>query len=75
MLDSDVLGERRYLVSIAYRMLGTVAEAEDAVQETYVRWYRLSETEREAIEVPRAWLTTAASRICLNVLGFGPPPS
>jgi RNA polymerase sigma-70 factor (ECF subfamily) len=67
-LDAEVLGERRHLVSLAFRMLGTVAEAEDAVQETYIRWYRLSQAERDAIEVPRAWLTRVASRVCLNVL-------
>ncbi|SDE08712.1 RNA polymerase sigma factor SigJ [Auraticoccus monumenti] len=67
-LQAEVLGERRHLVSLAFRMLGTVAEAEDAVQETYIRWYRMSEDERGAIEVPRAWLTRAASRVCLNVL-------
>ncbi|MBO1752497.1 RNA polymerase sigma factor SigJ [Actinotalea sp. BY-33] len=66
--QDDVLGERRHLVSLAFRMLGTVADAEDAVQETYIRWYRMSDQERAAIEVPRAWLTKAASRICLNVL-------
>ncbi|MGW5280459.1 RNA polymerase sigma factor SigJ [Streptomyces collinus] len=66
-VDGAVLGERRYLVSLAFRMLGTVAEAEDAVQETYARWYRMSETERDAIEVPRAWLTRVASRICLDM--------
>ncbi|MFD0021574.1 RNA polymerase sigma factor SigJ [Streptomyces sp. NPDC058382] len=65
---ADVLGERRHLVSLAFRMLGTVAEAEDAVQETYIRWYRLSQEERDAIVVPRAWLTRVASRVCLNVL-------
>jgi len=67
-LHAEVLGERRHLVSLAFRMLGTVAEAEDAAQETYIRWYRLSEEEREAIEVPRAWLTRVAGRVCLNVL-------
>ena len=67
-VQADVLGERRHLVSLAFRMLGTVAEAEDAVQETYVHWYRLSQAERDAIIVPRAWLTRAASRICLNIL-------
>jgi RNA polymerase sigma factor (sigma-70 family) len=67
-VDAEVLGERRHLVSLAFRMLGTIAEAEDAVQETYVRWYRLSQSDRDAIIVPRAWLTRAASRICLNVL-------
>ncbi|UOR00561.1 RNA polymerase sigma factor SigJ [Leucobacter allii] len=67
-IDAEVLGERRHLMALAFRMLGTIAEAEDAVQETYVRWYRLSEAEREAIRVPRAWLTRAAGRVCLNVL-------
>lgn len=66
--QDEVLGERGYLLSLAFRMLGTVAEAEDAVQETYIRWYGLSQEERDAIEVPRAWLTRVASRICLNVL-------
>src|SRR5664279_3047876 len=50
-------------------MLGTLHDAEDAVQETYARWYRLSETERAAIDVPAAWLTRVAGRICLDVLG------
>jgi RNA polymerase sigma factor (sigma-70 family) len=68
VLPADVLGERRHLMSLAFRMLGTVAEAEDAVQETYIRWYQLSQAERDAIEVPRAWLTRVASRVCLNVL-------
>ncbi|AYG05196.1 RNA polymerase sigma factor SigJ [Gryllotalpicola protaetiae] len=49
-------------------MLGTVAEAEDAVQETYARWYRLPPEERDAIESPRGWLTRVASRVCLDVL-------
>jgi DNA-directed RNA polymerase specialized sigma24 family protein len=67
-IDAEVIGERRHLMSLAFRMLGTVAEAEDAVQETYARWYRMSEDEREAIEVPRAWLTRVAGRVCLDVL-------
>ena len=67
-VHAEVLAERRHLVALAFRMLGTVAEAEDAVQETYLRWYRLSEAERDAITVPRAWLTRAASRVCLNML-------
>jgi RNA polymerase sigma factor (sigma-70 family) len=63
-----VLGERRHLMSLAFRMLGTVAEAEDAVQETYARWYRMTPAEQDAIEVPRAWLTRVAGRVCLDVL-------
>jgi RNA polymerase sigma-70 factor (ECF subfamily) len=66
---ADLIGERRHLLSLAFRMLGTVAEAEDAVQETYIRWYRLDQAERDDIAVPRAWLTRVASRICLDMLG------
>jgi RNA polymerase sigma factor (sigma-70 family) len=64
-----VMSERRQLVNLAYRLLGSLAEAEDAVQETYARWYALSAQQQEAIENPGAWLTTVASRICLDVLG------
>lgn len=67
-VDYDVIQERRHLMALAFRMLGTVAEAEDAVQETYTRWYRMSQNDRDAIEVPRAWLTRVASRVCLDVL-------
>jgi RNA polymerase sigma-70 factor (ECF subfamily) len=63
------MSERRQLINLSYRMLGSLAEAEDAVQETYARWYALSGQQRDAIESPGAWLTTAASRICLNLLG------
>lgn len=70
MDDIDALeSERRNLLALAYRMLGTVADAEDAVQETYVRWYRLSGEERAEILNPAAWLTRVAGRVCLDVLG------
>lgn len=65
----DVFEERRRLVAIGYRMLGTLAEAEDAVQETYVRWYRMTDAERAAITNPQGWLTRVMSRVCLDVLG------
>jgi len=65
----EVQDERRHLLNLAFRMLGTFADAEDAVQETYIRWYRLSDAERDAIESPRGWLTRVASRVCLDVLG------
>ncbi len=63
------MSERRRLINLAYRLLGSLAEAEDAVQETYARWYALSRQQQHAIENPGAWLTTVASRICLNLLG------
>jgi RNA polymerase sigma-70 factor (ECF subfamily) len=64
-----IMGERRQLINLTYRLLGSLAEAEDAVQETYARWYALSRQQQDAIETPGAWLTTVASRICLNLLG------
>ena len=63
-----IMSERRRLISLAYRLLGSLAEAEDAVQETYARWYAMSRQQQDAIESPGAWLTTVASRICLDVL-------
>jgi len=64
-----IMSERRQLINLTYRLLGSLAEAEDAVQETYARWYAMSPEQQAAIESPGAWLTTVASRICLNVLG------
>ncbi|MCA2177833.1 RNA polymerase sigma factor SigJ [Nonomuraea glycinis] len=66
---SAIMGERRRLINLAYRLLGSLADAEDAVQETYTRWYAMSRTQQEAIDSPGAWLTTVAGRICLNLLG------
>ncbi|WP_406047338.1 RNA polymerase sigma factor SigJ [Kribbella sp. NBC_00889] len=65
---SAIMSERRQLINVAYRLLGSLAEAEDAVQETYARWYALSPQQQQAIDSPGAWLTKVASRICLNVL-------
>jgi RNA polymerase sigma-70 factor (ECF subfamily) len=62
-------GQRRQLINLTYRLLGSLAEAEDAVQETYARWYALPAQQQDAIASPGAWLTTVASRICLNLLG------
>src|SRR5213596_4385609 len=64
-----IMSERRQLINLTYRLLGSLAEAEDAVQETYARWYALSRQQQDAIESPGAWLTTVASRICLDLLG------
>ncbi|MFI6108669.1 RNA polymerase sigma factor SigJ [Streptomyces sp. NPDC051310] len=62
-------GERRRLINLAYRLLGSLSEAEDVVQETYVRWYAMPRQRQEAVESVGAWLTTVATRICLNLLG------
>ncbi|GLY87365.1 RNA polymerase sigma factor [Actinoallomurus iriomotensis] len=64
-----IMSERRQLINLAYRLLGSLAEAEDVVQETYARWYAMSRRQQEAIETPGAWLRTVAGRICLNLLG------
>ncbi|WP_327121883.1 RNA polymerase sigma factor SigJ [Streptomyces sp. NBC_01341] len=65
----EVTGERRQLLNVAYRLLGSVTEAEDAVQDAYARWYGLSRGRQDEILSPGAWLTTVTSRICLDVLG------
>ncbi|MEV0033898.1 RNA polymerase sigma factor SigJ [Nocardia sp. NPDC050793] len=64
-----VISERRQLINLAYRLLGSLAEAEDVVQETYARWYALTERQRREVAAPGAWLTTVAGRICLDLLG------
>ncbi|MDX3226287.1 RNA polymerase sigma factor SigJ [Streptomyces sp. ME19-01-6] len=70
--DADlgaITSERRQLINLAYRLLGSLAEAEDAVQETYARWYAMSRQQRDAIASPGAWLTRVATRVCLDLLG------
>jgi RNA polymerase sigma-70 factor (ECF subfamily) len=56
---------RRRLLGLAYRMLGSMAEAEDAVQEAYLRWH---DADRENVAEPRAFLISTTTRICLDVL-------
>ncbi len=57
--------ERPRLFGLAYRMLGSAQEAEDVVQEAYLRW---AGTDRAAVRTPAAWLTTTVTRLCLTVL-------
>ncbi|MEV4950230.1 RNA polymerase sigma-70 factor [Streptomyces sp. NPDC053755] len=56
---------RPRLAAVAYRLLGSAAEAEDAVQETFLRWQA---TDTARIEVPEAWLTKVLTNLCLNQL-------
>jgi RNA polymerase sigma-70 factor, ECF subfamily len=56
---------RPHVRAVAYRMLGSVSEAEDAVQEA---WIRLSRTDVSAIDNLRGWLTTVVARVCLDML-------
>ena len=56
---------RRRLLGLAYRMLGSMADAEDAVQETYLRWHG---ADRDNVSDPRAFLMTTTTRICLDML-------
>ena len=56
---------RQHLRAVAYRMLGSASEAEDAVQES---WIRLGRTDVSDVENLRAWLTTVVARVCLDLL-------
>lgn len=56
---------RHHLKAVAYRMLGSVGEAEDAVQDA---WFRLTRSEPEKIENLSGWLTTVVARVCLDML-------
>ncbi len=56
---------RSYLRGVAYRMLGSLSDADDAVQEA---WIRLSRADTGSIDNLRAWLTTVVGRVCLNIL-------
>ena len=63
---SDRFEEHRsHLRSVAYRMLGSLAEADDAVQDT---WLRVSRADVDEVENLRGWLTTIVARVCLNML-------
>jgi RNA polymerase sigma factor (sigma-70 family) len=70
MDEHDLLAERfeehrSHLRAVAYRMLGSISEADDAVQET---WLRLSRSGTSGVENLGGWMTTIVARVCLNVL-------
>ncbi|MEV4098243.1 hypothetical protein [Streptosporangium saharense] len=71
---AEMLDERRHLIEITRWMSGSFGSfgsetmADRIVQETYRRWYTLTDEERTGITAPRAWLTKAAGSICLNLL-------
>ncbi len=62
---------RPHLNAVAYRMLGSLSEAEDAVQEG---WLRLSRTDTSTVDNLAGWLTTVVSRVCLDVFARPPGP-
>jgi RNA polymerase sigma-70 factor (ECF subfamily) len=68
-MDSAALdrfeASRGRLASLAYRLLGSAADAEDAVQDTFLRWQA---ADRERVETPEAWLTKVVTRLCLDRL-------
>lgn len=73
MADGPVLDEgaeferhRRYLSAVAYRLLGSLADAEDAVQDAWLRWQSV---DHSTVRDPRAFLTTVVTRICYDLLG------
>ncbi|MDQ7250611.1 RNA polymerase sigma-70 factor [Dongia sedimenti] len=70
MADTDsVHVHRSVLQAIAYRMLGSMAEAEDAVQETFLRWHRQDQAQQlSEIREPKAWLITTLTRHCIDRL-------
>jgi RNA polymerase sigma-70 factor (ECF subfamily) len=69
-LTTEFEAEREHLMAVAYRMLGSRAEAEDAVQEAWLRYASAlaSPAARAEVRDLRGWLTTATARICLDVL-------
>jgi RNA polymerase sigma factor (sigma-70 family) len=64
-MTEEFEANRRHLQAVAYRMLGSASEAEDAVQEA---WLRLARSDTAAVENMGGWLTTVVARVCLDML-------
>ncbi|WP_020666183.1 sigma-70 family RNA polymerase sigma factor [Amycolatopsis nigrescens] len=67
-LAEEFSGLRSHLIAVAYRLTGSVSDAEDAVQESWLRLSELPDAKRAEIESRKAWLTTVVGRICLDRL-------
>lgn len=65
-VSEEFQANRSRLQGLAYRMLGSVADAEDVIQDAYLRWH---DVDRAAVDNPEAYLTTVVSRLCLDRLG------
>src|ERR671913_1703506 len=64
-LTDQFEADRTHLRAVAYRMLGSISEADDAVQEA---WLRLGRSDTSGVENLGGWLTTVVGRVCLNML-------
>ncbi|MFP4003996.1 MAG: sigma factor, partial [Alphaproteobacteria bacterium] len=64
MSEQEFEARRPSLLGLAYRMLGSRADAEDAVQDAWLRWREKA----DGVDNPRAWLTTVVTRLCLDRL-------
>jgi len=64
-LTAELAASRPHLLGVAYRMLSSHAEAEDAVQEA---WLRVQRADTSSLDNPRGWLTTVVARVCLDML-------
>jgi RNA polymerase sigma-70 factor (ECF subfamily) len=76
-VSEDILAEqfsahRTHLIGVAYRLTGTLSDAEDAVQEAWLRLSGLDQAKRDGIRDLRGWLTTVVGRICLDRLRSAP---
>jgi len=72
MTDTTAAGfeaNRRYLTRLAYRMLGSLSDAEDVVQDAWLRWHAAGP---ESVAQPRAWLARAVTRLCLDLMKSAP---
>ncbi|MDQ5856348.1 MAG: hypothetical protein M3302_08585, partial [Actinomycetota bacterium] len=67
--EADVVQQHRsHLLGNAYRLTGSFADTQDAVQDAWLRLARLSDADRAAVRDPRGWLTTVVGRLCLDRL-------